>query len=299
MSNIIQKIRDIQRIGNHIPPMDVEVAEPHKCLNCDTEFKGNYCPNCGQKAGVGRLRIRNTIVNFLGLFTKMNRGAVHTIVDLLYRPGFMMREYLDGHRAEYASPLLLVFLVITLNVILPYSSSVSTVYPEQWTTMLQDYPVSYWLTRAWVWLFEDDRRTYLFFGLLLTPAIWLTAKIVRAGKYSPNFAESFHMLLYIISLMLFLELIYNQTKWIPGIGYSIYHVMDHIMAFVVFPFIVFFSVWDCLKLNWKKMIVFMILAPLILYLCFNVMFLFINFVLQMDLPKDIYKQINLLYMINK
>lgn len=296
MNGIFRTIREKQRKGNHITPLEEETAESHTCLNCTTQFKGEYCPRCGQKATTGRLKIRNTIENFLAMFTKMNRGVVHTIADLLFRPGFMMRDYLDGHRAEYASPLLLIFVVIALDLVLPYSSADKAIYPEQWTVMLADHPVSYWITKAWIWVWEDERRTPLFCGVLFTPAIWLTAKIVKAGKYKPNFAEAFHMMLYILSIVLFLELFNNQLRWIPGIGDTLNNICEQILAFAVFPFVAFFSVLDCFKLSWKQMLAFIIISPVVLYLCFNVLYLGMTLVLRLDLPQEIYKQIDLLYM---
>ena len=32
-----------------------EGQAPRHCVNCDKEYTGNYCPRCGQKAGMGRV----------------------------------------------------------------------------------------------------------------------------------------------------------------------------------------------------------------------------------------------------
>ncbi|MDY2974910.1 MAG: hypothetical protein SOR67_04085, partial [Alloprevotella sp.] len=37
-------------------------SAPHRrCLNCGTEFEGNFCPLCGQSAEVKRFTVKNVL----------------------------------------------------------------------------------------------------------------------------------------------------------------------------------------------------------------------------------------------
>lgn len=109
------------RYGTHPEPIEVETGEEHTCLNCGTRFRGDYCPGCGQQGNVGRLNIRGAIDNLLGVFASMDKGLVHSCTDLLYRPGFMMRDYVKGHRVEYIRPIQLLFLLATVYLVIHYA----------------------------------------------------------------------------------------------------------------------------------------------------------------------------------
>ena len=60
-------------------------AEKHVCATCGTEFHGNYCPRCGQKAAIGRYSFKSAFLLFLDVWGLGNRGMFRTIRDLLLR----------------------------------------------------------------------------------------------------------------------------------------------------------------------------------------------------------------------
>ncbi|WP_310534831.1 DUF3667 domain-containing protein [Novosphingobium sp.] len=87
------------------------------CLNCDTVLIGKHCHACGQAA-----HVHKTIGAF---FHDLLHGVFHfegkiwrTLPALAFRPGRMTREYIDGRRASYVSPIALflfcVFLMFAL-----------------------------------------------------------------------------------------------------------------------------------------------------------------------------------------
>lgn len=108
------------RYGTHPRPVQPSEMAEHTCLNCGTTFQGNYCPGCGQRGDTRRLSMSSAIENLLGVLTSAERGIVHTCTDLLYRPGFMMRDYVKGHRAEYVKPIQLLFLLATIYLAIHY-----------------------------------------------------------------------------------------------------------------------------------------------------------------------------------
>lgn len=76
------------------------------CLNCATPLVGSHCHNCGQTAHVHR-----TLGAF---FHDLLHGVFHfegkvwrTLPMLILRPGKLTRDYIDGRRASYVSPLAL------------------------------------------------------------------------------------------------------------------------------------------------------------------------------------------------
>ena len=92
-------------------------ADKHECATCHTEYHGNYCPRCGQKSTVGRYSFKTAFLTFLDVWGLGNRGMFRTIRDLLFRPGYMIRDYLSGMQMAYFPPFKMFFLVITLYVL--------------------------------------------------------------------------------------------------------------------------------------------------------------------------------------
>ena len=83
------------------------------CLNCGTVLVGPHCHGCGQAAHVHR-----TLGAF---FHDLLHGVFHfegkiwrTLPMLAWQPGRLTREYIDGRRASYVSPIaLFLFSVAT------------------------------------------------------------------------------------------------------------------------------------------------------------------------------------------
>ena len=92
-------------------------SDKHVCATCHTEFHGNYCPRCGQKSTIGRYSFKTAFLTFLDVWGLGNRGMFRTIRDLLFRPGFMIRDYLSGMQMAYFPPFKMFFLVVALSVL--------------------------------------------------------------------------------------------------------------------------------------------------------------------------------------
>lgn len=90
---------------------------PHTCSNCELEFKGEYCPRCGQHIGTTRITLKNIVQNFFKEFFDLEDGFLFTMKELFYRPGYMMRDYLQGKRAHYFKPFQLLFVLGAIFII--------------------------------------------------------------------------------------------------------------------------------------------------------------------------------------
>ena len=88
------------------------------CLNCGTEFEGNYCPECGQSAETGRFTMKFIYENLLAAFTSKDGGIWFTLKNLFTRPGAMVVEILNGKRRSYFSPFPMLFFTLTIFILL-------------------------------------------------------------------------------------------------------------------------------------------------------------------------------------
>ena len=96
------------------------------CKNCGNTFQGNYCPqilliipfhpHCGQNRHTPRFTIRNAFQNILSGFFNIDNGFSRNLIELLYRPGYMIRDYLRGKRVHYYKPFQTLFVLAALYI---------------------------------------------------------------------------------------------------------------------------------------------------------------------------------------
>ncbi|WP_324699311.1 DUF3667 domain-containing protein [Novosphingobium sp. RL4] len=120
MNEISESLAEIGQGG-----LIANAAEPHRdagdtghthetaCLNCGTALIGSHCHACGQAAHVHR--------SLGAFFHDLLHGVFHfegriwrTLPMLLRRPGRLTREYIDGRRASYVSPIALFLFSVFL-----------------------------------------------------------------------------------------------------------------------------------------------------------------------------------------
>jgi hypothetical protein len=91
-----------------------QTAESHKsCANCGATLAGAYCQNCGQSSHIHR--------SLLHMIEEVLHGILHfdtkswrTIPALIYKPGQLTKQYIDGKRTAFVSPLALFLFLIFL-----------------------------------------------------------------------------------------------------------------------------------------------------------------------------------------
>lgn len=94
-------------------PPDQGPAEP-RCPNCGTVATRNFCPECGQECISFRLSLRDFAHEFLDDHVGWSTRVPRTLGRLLFRPGALTRDFIDGRRVRYLSPLR---LYLSLSVI--------------------------------------------------------------------------------------------------------------------------------------------------------------------------------------
>ena len=88
------------------------------CLNCGADFEGAFCPHCGQYWRVQRVTARSILDLIVTNITSINAKMPRTILDLFYRPGYLIADYLRGRRKNYSNPFSLIFVLAALFLIL-------------------------------------------------------------------------------------------------------------------------------------------------------------------------------------
>lgn len=75
------------------------------CLNCGAELNGRYCHKCGQENIEPKESFLHLVNHFVEDITHFDGKFFTTLKDLLFKPGFLSKEYLKGRRASYLHPI--------------------------------------------------------------------------------------------------------------------------------------------------------------------------------------------------
>ncbi|MEL6534496.1 MAG: DUF3667 domain-containing protein [Bacteroidota bacterium] len=204
------------------------------CKNCGTNFAGNFCPNCGQKATVGRITLRKSIKEAADNFFNLNRGLLPTVRDLLIRPGSMLSGYLDGKRKRYLHPVRMILAVLAVSYLIFF-----VLIPDGWMMQVQtstDDPEAAAFAQKFGEFFSDQMsKNYTLYTLSSLPflAIWYRIFFRKNGY---NSGEYITVLTYVTGIVTilpapFLPLIYagvfSTTQYLYlnlaiTLGYSVY-----------------------------------------------------------------------------
>lgn len=80
------------------------------CLNCGTPLTGPFCSECGQRDIPPYPSVRELAVDAFWELSGWDGRFAVTVRTLLRRPGMLTREFLEGRRARYISPLRLYLM---------------------------------------------------------------------------------------------------------------------------------------------------------------------------------------------
>jgi len=82
----------------------IENMEEITCGNCETVFKGNYCPQCGQSKKELDRPLSFVMYDFMGTVFAFDNRFFRTMFTILVKPGRLSQDFLDGKRARYMPP---------------------------------------------------------------------------------------------------------------------------------------------------------------------------------------------------
>ena len=85
------------------------------CLNCNQPIldNDNFCSNCGQVNDELPLSIKQFISEFFSGFFSFDTRFFKTFIPLLFKPGKVSKEYVEGKRRKYVNPFQL-YLHVTI-----------------------------------------------------------------------------------------------------------------------------------------------------------------------------------------
>ena len=75
------------------------------CLNCGAIVTGRFCSRCGQENVVTQQKVWPFIIHFINDITHFDGKFFWTLRILLFHPGVLTRQFIQGRRASFLDPV--------------------------------------------------------------------------------------------------------------------------------------------------------------------------------------------------
>lgn len=289
------------RMQLHTTAPDTFDETERKCSNCGHHYSGRICPQCGQAGTWSRYTWKQAILNLLDIWGLGNRPMFRTLRELYTRPGYMIRDYLNGRRQFYFPPFKLVAVAVVLLISVGWLTDVHGLSPFSFFTELTDldevngwegikdyvesrfdsikanFEISNWEVSStlksvitailWFICFLSKNMLYewLFIGAVLGICIWIA--FIRVNKY--NFVETYIFLTYVLAQFLLCLIPGTLLVWLQGILASVSPFLQECAeyAFIAYSIAVVFLLLVVFRqffgLTWKSTILHLLLTLLV------------------------------------
>ena len=91
------------------------------CLNCGTMVHGRFCHICGQENIITHQNFTGLTKHFIYDIFHFDGKFFDTLKYLLFKPGFVAREYVKGRRAKYLDPIRMYLFTSAVFFVLFFS----------------------------------------------------------------------------------------------------------------------------------------------------------------------------------
>ncbi|GAB4238731.1 MAG: hypothetical protein Tsb0034_14460 [Ekhidna sp.] len=182
--------------SNEVSSIDINISTKRlhlerTCKNCQRELADdfNFCPSCGQEHKEKVVTFRQFVLDFLGDYFTFDSLILRSVRPLLFKPGFLTLEFVNGRRVRYIPPIrMFIFISILFFLILgPLDKTVALERSEE--AQFLDSFFSVWFPR-------------LFFLLLPLLAFYLYVLFRKPGRfYLMHFIFSVHFHAFVFVLL--------------------------------------------------------------------------------------------------
>lgn len=268
--------------GNAIKP---NYRGETECKHCGTVFEGNFCPRCGQSRKVSKVTKHGFMMAFIEAYPQLAGSYLHTLLELIFRPGYMVRDYFRGHRIPYAGPF--KTFVITVSVYALFTHVIQPKFIQEESKDLVTVRAEYkegktdsdkmmvrlvdsiiakdknlsnnkWIGPVWKMVKEKANGTGTIYLFILVPVYALIGKMTfhkrLFGGRKLIYAEHFMVFTYLYAVDLFFTILCALAGYDDDNSYSLL-------------FSVVYSVWMYKGLyGWKWRQTFWRMLPFLLWL---------------------------------
>lgn len=178
-----------------------DIQKTTKCLNCGTEFEGNFCPECGQNADTGRFTMKLILENLTSAILGRDGGVWFTLKSLVTRPSSMIVDILNGKRKRYFSPFPMLFFSLALYIVIISFTNNGHAFKESFYDSQIEFKDSEQAQAEIYKLFSqtlDFLNNHYTLSYIMTLPLWLLGARLCYGK---NNRKRYYWAEYIITIV--------------------------------------------------------------------------------------------------
>ncbi|WP_417429110.1 DUF3667 domain-containing protein [Halpernia sp.] len=247
------------------------------CKNCDQHLLLNqkYCHNCGQETNTHRINFHFLIHEIQHSIFHVDGGIFYTLKELFIRPGFMIRDYLEGKRIRHFKPVLLLIILGTISslsyILNPREKNnkeIINIVGQNEIDFIDLKALSQYLKTIADWFSEHVAFSILFLIPAIAFGFYLGFK-----KYEINYPEWLVSITYLASFAMAVDFLFMIIE-------SIFHYdISFIFSLIIFGFILwamlqFFSGKSIksiiLRTIWSEFLVFIFVILFIVIVALGV-----------------------------
>jgi len=252
------------------------------CYNCGTHLLNNenYCPNCGQENHSKQASTRQLLKDFFDTYLSFDSKLFITVRPLLFSPGALTRDYLDGKRVRFVPPIrLFIFLSFVYFGItfLTGDGDINIIVDESDKNN----------SAAFMALFRQNvNLLFIVFTPIHALLLMLLFRSKKRRFYVNFFVFTLHLFSFIFLLGIIINLLNLPFKSIIESNESVMNILI-VIEIAIALYVIYYSVKSLMVAFEKRFTILRFMAMLVLSITFFILtFLAFVFVLIRIAPFD-------------
>lgn len=187
------------------------------CKNCGHKFKDRYCNHCGQSANTNRIDAKFLWEDIEHGIIHYDKGITYTLKQLFLKPGYVIRDYINGKRVHHFRPISLCIVLATIYALLYHFLDIKLLQTENddsinlFKTVIEHY---YWFVFITIPLYTVSTfitfrpQQYNFWEYFIFEAFKVAQRLFIHILFLPviYFINEPQVTKYILILLMFLDI---------------------------------------------------------------------------------------------
>ena len=248
--------------SHHSQASSTEIGdEVHACANCGHEYKGHYCPACGQKAKAGRITWETVRCGVMDVWGMGSRSLFRSLWNLIVRPGCFISDYINGKWQSSFPPVkMLVIVAVSLYFL------GQLFCPEIWNNMFDKETESAasgtlgFIDTVIDWFFSHPEWSFLFLLSFLIVPTWFVFR--HAPRNTRHTLPQGFFIQVFMSVQFYLWLfVFSFVFKLCGLGLDLLITFSFVMilpliVFVDYKWLFGYGWWGTL---WRVIVIFQLM----------------------------------------
>lgn len=160
----------------------------HTCLNCQNEFTGTFCNNCGQKE-THRYSVAHVLHELVHVFTHADKGIFSFAWNILRKPGVVALDLVEGRRKRYFNLFQYLLIIVGFVTFLMVKTNFVD-FTMRTMNDLNNLKVSSRQAELQTIIANGVQKYNNIFQMMLIPVYALFSWLLLGKKMNYNYAEN-------------------------------------------------------------------------------------------------------------